>query len=537
MIRVLVVEDEDMIREKIKHNIDWHGNGFGEIYEAANGAEAWELFQQHRPEIVITDIQMPEMDGIVLTEKIKQAYPDCKVVIISGHAEFDYAKESIRLKVSDYILKPFRSRNLLAKVLKVKEEIDSSQLDVQEREIMRRQLIENRKLLQEKFFRDLLSHCVVHEPYKQISFLGLEELQSCSYHTVVLQIDFPPGDTQHEDLYIYNLILYQWIERKIQDSEQKFFIINYKLDQLVLIGFAHMHTWSSLLEGWIEQAWMEKGCRLTAGIGSRCDSLLEMHGSYQEACSAVALSTIHGKGIVFTYNDLNSEREQYSKQLQMLVEHKLYRQMKFGLFQDIKSDIKEILEEIKQARLNAEASSNIINHMLLLAYKAISELGFNAFYLAGREDLYRVDVHDFHDFEALYDHICQIFEHFTELIQTKLENRNVSLVMTIKQYIDEHYNKHITLTSLAKEYNISSSYLSILFREQTSQNFMDYLMNVRIQRAKELLRTSDLRIYEIAERIGYRDAYYFSTAFKKAVGINPTEYREYLDTGGSRAAE
>jgi two-component system, response regulator YesN len=533
MIRVLVVEDEDMIREKIKHNIDWSGNGFGEIYEAANGAEAWEVFQKHRPEIVVTDIQMPEMDGIALTEKIKLACPDCKVVIISGHAEFDYAKESIRLKVSDYILKPFLSRNLLAKVLKVKEEIDSSQLDLQERENMRRQLLENRKLLQEKFFRDLLSHCVVHEPYKQISFLGLEELESRSYHAVVLQIDFFLGGTQHEDMYITNLLLYQWIERQMEKHEKNGFMINYKLDQLVLIGFDHLHTWSALLEEWIEQAWMEKGCRLTAGIGSRCGSLLEMHGSYQEACNAVALSNIHGKGIVFTYNDVHSEREQYSKQLQMLIEHKLYQKMKSGLFQDIKSDIKEILEEIKRARLNADASSNIINHMLLLAYKAIHDLGFNAFYTADREDLYRIDIHDFRDFEALHDHICQIFQHFNELIQTKLENRNVSLVMTIKQYIDEHYHQHITLTSLAQEYKISSSYLSLLFREQTSQNFMDYLMNVRLQKAKELLRTSDLRIYEIAERIGYRDAYYFSAAFKKAVGINPTEYREYLDTGKS----
>ncbi|OXM87328.1 response regulator [Paenibacillus rigui] len=529
MLRVLIAEDEDMIRDKIRNNIDWQANGFGEIYEAGDGNEAWRLFLQHRPEIVITDIQMPEMNGIELTKLIKQGFPECRVIIISGHAEFDYAVESIRLNVYDYILKPFQCKNLLIKILKAKKDIEYSQHELEAREEMRRQLIENREMLREKFFRDLLSHCVVNEPLKQISYLGLNDLQARSYHVIALQIDSVLEGASDEDLYITNLMLYQWLERETVGKEPIYLVINYKLEQLVLIGFDHIHALTAKLEQWIERAWMEKGCRLTAGIGGMCASLQAMYGSYQEACTAVTLSKIHGRGIVYTISDLNSEREAYSKQLQMLVDHQLYGHMKYGLFQDIKNDVDEILFEIKNARMDPEACGNVINHMLLLAYKAVNELGFNAFQIIGRAELYRVNVGDFEDFEMLRKHILHIFQQINQHIHMKHNNRNVSLVITIKQYLDEHYNEHITLTSLAKEFKISPSYLSLLFREQTSLNFIDYLTKIRIDKAKELLRTSDLRNYEIAERIGYRDAHYFSAAFKKAVGTNPTEYREYLD--------
>ncbi|WP_409162603.1 response regulator [Paenibacillus sp. KR2-11] len=528
MLRVLIAEDEDMIRAKIKNNIDWKANGFGEIYEAQDGKEAWDLYIKYRPEIVITDIQMPEMNGIELTKHIKELSPECRVIIISGHAEFEYAIESIRLNVSDYVLKPFQSRNLLSKVLKAKQEMETSQNELQEREEMRRQLLENKKILREKFLRDLLSHCVVNEPDKQISFLGLYGLQSRPYHVIALQIDTNLDGVPDEDLYITNLMLCQWLERVTEEVDSDYLVINYKLDQLVVAGYENIDVLASMLEEWIERAWSEKGCRLTAGIGSMCTSLQEMYSSYHEACNAAALSKIHGKGIVYTFSDLNKERETYSKQLQMLVEHKLYEHMKYGLFKDIRNDVDEILSEIKKARLNPEASSSVIHHMLLLAYKAVHDLGYSMENMMDQTELYRVNVSEYEDFEALRGHILDHFKQINEHIHRKHHDRNAALVLTLKQYIDEHYHEHITLTSLAKEFKISSSYLSLLFREQTSQNYIDYLTKVRIDKAKEMLRTSDLRNYEIAERIGYRDAHYFSVAFKKAVGINPTDYRTYL---------
>ena len=152
MFSFLVVEDEDMIRNKILNNINWKENGFNNVFSASNGIEALEIVDRTNIDIIITDIQMPEMSGIELIRKIKQRTKRVKVIIITAYAEFEYAKESIKLNVDDFILKPFRSKDLLEIVKKIVEEIIRERSEKDEIESLRKQLRENKKTLQEKLF-------------------------------------------------------------------------------------------------------------------------------------------------------------------------------------------------------------------------------------------------------------------------------------------------------------------------------------------------------------------------------------------------
>jgi len=230
--------------------------------------------------------------------------------------------------------------------------------------------------------------------------------------------------------------------------------------------------------------------------------------------------------------DLLQEKEVYSILMQRLVDHPLYAHVKQGMYQDMLRDVEDILAEIHHARMSPQASVNVIHHMLLLAYRAAHESGVSVADALADISFQGVDASRFASFSSLREYIIDWFQQLVVQCQTKTCNRNQTLAMKMKQYIDEHYSEHITLTSLAHHFNISPSYLSLLFREHTSSNFIDYLTSVRIHRAKELLASSDLRVYEIAESIGYRDAHYFSAAFKKIVGISPTEYRERYSNNG-----
>lgn len=542
MFKLLVVEDEEMIRSKILNNVDWKGNGFTEVYEAEDGVDALGIIKSKDIDIVVTDIQMPKMDGIELIRQIKDYNKNIKVVVISGYAEFEYAKESIKLSVKDYILKPFITKNLLDIVNKVKEEIIRERNEMLEIENMRRQLRENKKQLQEKLFNDLLNNNFIGNIDNDLRYLELSRIKGLQYFVVVLNIDnFSEiiDESDEEQKYIYNLTLFNWVKKFLNDYgsidkifsgfKLEYFIINYKIDQIVLIFYNDVLEITPILEELINRSSKDIGLKLTAGIGNVYSSLRDMYVSYKEACSAAMLSCIHGKGIVYSFNDMNFDNKMYSKQLHMLVDNRLYDDLKIGAFDKVKKDIINIITEIKNSMLEMEAVNTIINNIILLSCKAINELGYNVFDIFGSSFNPYFDIKNINDLTELEEWFFSFFHKINDYITDKRSNRNKQLILEIKEYIDHNYYKNINLTTLSKRYNISSGYLSILFSEMTGQNFIDYLTNLRIQKAKELLKSTDLRIYEIAEKVGYRDAYYFSTAFKKVVGINPTEYRETLE--------
>lgn len=569
MFKVLVVEDEEMIRNKILNNINWKASGFDGVFVASDGIEAMEILSSNNIDIVITDIQMPRMSGIELIREIKGSNKNIKTVIITAYAEFEYAKESVKLNVNDYILKPFKSKDLLDIVKKLTEQIIRERSERVEVENLRKQLRENKKALQDKLFNDLISNSFIGNIDNSLRYLELTQLKGKDYFIAAVSInnfmDLIREDDE-EQKYIYNLTLYNWVKKFLLNydgdrepaagdmpvdwaeegtaseafisntgttgntgSKLSHYVVNYKIDQIVIVFYDAAEAVNPLLEQMIVCGNKELGFNLAIGIGNTYQSITDMYISYKEACSAVMLSCLYGKGIVYSFNDINFGNTVYSKQLHILADTKLYDNLKIGAFSEIKRDIVDIITQIKSSKLSLDAVNTIIYNIMLLSCKTINELGYNVFDIMGGDFNLYFDVGQINDLAQLEEWFLNFFFKVNEFISTKRSNRNESLIAKIKEYIDLNYNENITLTSISKSFVISPGYLSVLFNDYIGQNFIDYLSNLRIQKAKSLLKNSDLLIYEIAEKVGYRDAYYFSTAFKKIVGINPTEYREKLN--------
>ncbi len=232
---------------------------------------------------------------------------------------------------------------------------------------------------------------------------------------------------------------------------------------------------------------------------------------------------------MYSFNDINFGNTVYGKQLHILADTRQYDNLKIGAFSEIKRDIADIITQIKGSKLSLDAVNTIIYNIMLLSCKTINELGYNVFDIMGSDFNLYFDVGGINDLAQLEEWFLNFYFKVNEFINMKRSNRNESLIAKIKEYIDLNYYGNITLTSISKSFVISPGYLSVLFNDYIGRKFIDYLSNLRIQKAKSLLKNSYLLIYEIAEKVGYRDAYYFSTAFKKIVGINPTEYREKLN--------
>ncbi len=542
MFRLLVVEDEQMIRNKILQNIDWKASGFIEVFEACDGVEALKIIKQNNIDIVITDIQMPKMNGIELIREIKSLNRRVKTVIITAYAEFEYAKESVKLNVNDYILKPFKSKDLLEIVKRLMEEITRERNERTELENLRKQLRENKKALQDKLFNDLLGNSFIGNIHNDLNYLDLFWLKDKEYFIAVVNIDNFVDLIKEEDeeqKYICNLSLFNLVNKYLSefcknqnissDINMNWSVINYKIDQIVIAVYIDMDTFTQALEALIERGRRELGYNLTIGIGNKYQHLTYMHISYKEACSAAMLSHVYGRGIVYRFNDLNFGNKVYSKQLHILVDNRLYDDIKIGAYDEIKKDIVDIITQIKSSKLELEAINTIVYNIMFLSCKTINELGYNVFEIMGNDFSLHFDVKEISDMVQLEEWFLGFFSKVNEYINLKRSNRNESLIAKVKEYVDNNYVDNITLTSISKSFGISSGYLSVLFSEHTGQNFIDYISNLRIQKAKNLLKSTDMRIYEIADKVGYRDAYYFSAAFKKIVGINPTDYREKLN--------
>ncbi len=542
MFRLLVVEDEEMIRNKIIYNTNWKEHGFVEVLQASNGMEALDIVRKNNIDIVITDIQMPEMNGIELIREIKSLNRGIKCIIITAYAEFEYAKESVKLNVNDYILKPFKSRDLLDIVKKLSEEINRERNERVEVENLRRQLRENKKALREKLFNDLLSNSYIGDIESDLNYLELSKLRNREYFIAVININNFMEliiEEDEEQKYIVNLSFYNlvtkfltYLEKDTSDtSEDKlvYSVINYKIDQLVIVVYEDIDKFTSAFEDLIKLGRMELGFCITIGIGNKYKNLTDVHISYREACSAALLDRVYGREIVYIFNDLNFGNKVYSKQLHILGDTKLYDDLKIGAFPEIKNDIVDIITQIKSSKLELDAINTIIYNVVLLSCKTINELGYDIFEIMGEDFNLHFDVKEINNLVQLEEWLLSFFYKVNEYINQKRSNRNQKLLSKVKDYVDGNYSENITLTSISKDFGISSGYLSVLFNDYIGQNFIDYLTNLRIQSAKNLLKSTDLKIYEIADRVGYRDAYYFSTAFKKIVGINPTDYREKLN--------
>lgn len=377
--KLLLVDDEKPIRDKLINNIDWEENDY-QVYSAVDGQEALDIIEKEEIDILVTDIQMPKLNGMNLIGKSKKLSENLKVIIISGFAEFEYAQKSIRFGVNDYLLKPFRSKKLLEVVNRARKDLEK-----------------------EKDNKEKLA--------------GLR------------------GE----------------ISNYINDN---------KLDNI--------YNW--LID----------------------DSF-------------------------------------FQRQSLILKRIQLDAVLKRGSKEDVLQTVDKIMEEIRDTSLNREKLYVILNNLILESFRVIKELDYGAEDLVEIIDQDKIKKINHENLSEIEKMLKEFMLRLHDLIAFVPGDRNKDMINEMKEYIAENYQDGITLSEMAKSFNISTGHLSNLFHEKTGESFSDYLNMIRLNKAKELLKTTDYKIYRIADELGFNDAYYFSSWFKKLVGASPTTYRDNIN--------
>ena len=535
MLKVFLVEDEVVMRNGIKNNIPWEQEGFEFVGEASDGELAYPLIKREKPDILITDIRMPFMDGLELSRLVKKELPQIKIIILSGYNEFDYAKTAISIGVTDYLLKPISSAKLLEAVKKVGDMIEKEQDNVRLMERYEKEMEEN--ILQEKhkLWGALASNRLsTIELLEKGQRLGMDF--TASAYMVFLFKLMQEGDATgcsdelNRASEKVNSLSGNW--KKVlsfdRSPEGWAFLIKGESETEVLENFDE--TKKELLN----LVAMYPKVEYFGGLGSIVQRIGDIQNSYKEAARAFssrffldANQIADSADMVSLHNEEDGKID-VSKMLSKKREHELVEKFfKNGTVEEVDSFLDELFQSIGEQNCKSLLYRQyVVMDLFFCATDFLGNLEISTEELPEEcRDINQI-VEKAGNAQSLRHQIGILFSETMMLRDGHSKKKYSKLLEDAKAFIDENYrHDDMSLNMVAAQVNISPSYFSNIFSSEMGQTFVEYLTHVRLEKAKELLMCSNMRTAEIGYEVGYKDSHYFSYIFKKVVGCSPKEYR------------
>jgi two-component system, response regulator YesN len=521
--KVFFVEDEIVTREGIRDNVDWHGNGFELCGEASDGEIAWPLLQTAKPDVLITDIKMPFMDGLQLCKLVRDRMPGMKIVILSGHDEFEYAQEAIKLGVTEYLLKPVTVQDLHKVLQRVAAEIDHDRKEKEHLQKLRSQVEENQMVLRERLLLKLLVGATSSaEAIEQSELLGFGLAARC-YLVLVIKIESRDSAEQfdyHECQRIHGIV------SSLIENDPDVFLVKKDLEELVLIMKGdtpeYLQEERDYLLAQIDLQAKKTGCSLAIASGTPKKRVADICQSFFEALAILQNTSDKSQEVV----DDGVDKAELLKVDKSAVEEYL----KFGVKEDFDDFFDGFILPLGDAAFKSSIIKNyIFMDMMLATARFVTELGGNVEQVVPGLNRFESVLTRLKTVEQIKDQARLILASAIAFRDRQTSSHHVGIIQQAKEYIDHHYmDPDISLSEVAALVGHSPSHFSTVFSQETGQTLKEYMTESRIKRAKELLRTTTLRSAEIAPQIGYNDPHYFSFVFRKRTGLSPKEFRSQV---------
>lgn len=537
MLRTFLVEDEIVVRETIKKMIPWEQYGYELVGEAPDGEVALPMIKNLKPDLLITDIKMPFMDGLTLCRMVRKDFPEMKIVILSGYDDFNYAKQAIAIGVEDYLLKPITKNAFLERLTEIRErwEREKGQRDYYEK--FRREIQEYERNASRDFFEALVSGKMdVGEIYRQAERLGLDIVAEV-YNIILFTMD---TGTESYDI----SEAYSECEAQRREKMEAFFVDNAnamlfrnnafsygvlvkeKRDALSENTEKCVEFFKGIMKGEREQDWF-------LAVGQPVERLSSIKSSYYTASKTFARRYLYD-GSVLYYKDLKQEdtkrdNSPFLKKIDInaLNPATLERFLGSGLLDETEDFVRDYFQAIGHEAMESLVFRNyVILNVRFSVLGFLQKLGCEPGRLEG-QDTEQELMERAQSMETAKKYAQDIIRKAIMLRDENSGNRNRSILKSAIEYIDTHYmDESLSLNTAAQVANISANHFSALFSQNMGQTFIEYLTTLRMEHARELLRCTGKRSSEIAAEVGYKDAHYFSYLFKKTQGMTPSEYRK-----------
>jgi two-component system, response regulator YesN len=518
--KVFFVEDEIITREGIRDNVDWQASGFEFCGEASDGEMALPLLRAAQPDVLITDIKMPFMDGLQLSKIVRERMPRVKIIILSGHDEFEYAQKAISIGVTDYLLKPVTVQKLQTALQKLTIQLDHERKEQDNLKKLQQEVEDNRVTRRERLLFNLVVGAVSPmEAIEKGQPLGLD-LSARHYLVVIIKIEL--GDrTEQYDHDEYQQL--QHVMTELAGKNPDIFVLKRDWGDLILVMKGstpeYLEEERDLLLQEIRLLIAKTRYQLTIGMGTSKSRIADIRQSFTEALVNVH-DQIHENG-----SRLNEavERTELLKMDKSAIDNYL----RFGSRDQFDEFFNTYIGLLGETALKSALIKNyIFVDVILATTKLINELGGEIDKVLPELNSIETILSNVQSVEQLREQACKILSVGLAYRDSRPNGQHQNLIRQAKEYMEQHYtDPALTLNDVATCANLSPSHFSSVFSQETSQTFKEYLTQIRINKAKELLRMTTLRSADIAYQVGYNDPHYFSSVFKKNTGLSPIEFR------------
>lgn len=543
MLKTFLVEDEVVVRETIKRMIPWEQYGFELVGEASDGEMALPLILKEKPDLLITDIKMPFMDGLTLCKLVKKEQPDIKIVILSGYDDFNYAKQAISIGVEDYLLKPITKNAFIERLEDIHNRFEHDRTQREYYEKFYLEIQEYERNASRDFFESLVrADMDLEEIYKRADKLNLDIVAE-AYNILI----FTLGDS--DNCFGTSEGYLEW------ETEVYRRIDNYFLHHPVAILFRYqIFSYAILVKG--QKNTIEKNTREcveairdiieeTKGpsnwfiaVGEEADRLSRIRHSYSTASRTYAFRYLYD-GHILSYSDLKKNEGNSAKEESVQLKNVninalnpsiLQKFLSSGLMEEVDNFIHDYFQAIGQEPMGSLVFRNyVVLNVRFSVLSFLKKIGCDTTEIEQQETSDIVEQTG-KSVEASVSYSENLLRKAIAIRDENAGNQNRNVVKQAVEFIDSHYmDEELSLNKVAHVANVSANHFSALFSQNMGQTFIEYLTGLRMNKAKELLRCTSKRSSEIAGEVGYKDAHYFSYLFKKTQGMTPSEYRK---TGG-----
>ena len=543
MLKIFLAEDEVIVRETIKRMIPWEELGFELVGEAADGEMALPLLIRQKPDLLITDIKMPFMDGLTLAKLAKKELPELKIVILSGYDDFNYAKQAINIGVEDYLLKPITKNALIERLSEIRSRYEHEKTQKEYYEKFQREMQAYEKNSSRDFFEALVRGSMdMMEVYKKAEKLGVDIVAE-AYNILIFTMNSEEDFSGQKEGYS------EWEAESLEMLEEFF-----SGHPSAMLFRSNIFSYGVLLKGQKESIKeITKECvgkiqgilkrkeskrEWFLAVGQPVERLSQIKKSYHTASRAFSQRYLYGENILY-YDEMemmehrsgqaDTNDNAYLKKVDVnaLNPAILQKFLSNGIQEEIENFVKDYFYAIGQEPMESLVFRNyVILNVRFSVLSFLKSLGCDTEEMEP-ENTEEILAESGKNIESAITYAKKMISQAITIRDQNSGNKNRSILKTAVDFIDEHYmDEDISLNTAANVANVSSNHFSALFSQNMGQTFIEYLTTLRMNKAKELLRCTGMRSSEIAGEVGYKDAHYFSYLFKKTQGMTPSEYRK-----------
>ncbi len=539
MLKIMIIDDEFYFREALKVSLPWEELGFEICGEAKNGKDALEKVAGLNPDIMIVDINMPIMDGLEFIQSVKDKRIESKFIILTGHSEFNYAKQAVQLGVNNYILKPVNDEELKDSLFEIKEIIIKERSIKFEFEGLKQQVRDSLPLLKDKFLNELLRGALIPKENETLKKMEYLDINTKSKYFLVINIELDCDENTNWDNEEKQLWKYAVSNISSEILSEKFIIdVCYDIDDRICIivgmeGAQDKGEFLTLLESRLELV-RAAICKhldftITIGAGSEKTELFDIPISYKESIIALNNKLTLGKNRIILYSLV---AESGIQGITFYGEYRSKLLMNIRTADEVEGNklISQVFMRIRGENVHHQILFVVCIEMVAACMEAMVEMGLHIKdMVAGSSFNIIQEIQSKKSIDEMESWIKAIFMHTLEIIKRNKISKASRLIEEVKKYISLNYqSSELNIDEIARNLFVNYAHLCFIFKRDTGVTINEYLTEFRIRKAKEFFDSGNTLILDVANKVGYADASYFGKCFKKHYGLAPSKFIENI---------